>query len=155
MPKLIMLVGVPGSGKSTWIKNQQFLPNTAVLNTDGYIENVARQQGKTYNEIFQDAIEDATRLFNEDLQWYRSIGDNVVLDQTNVTRKSRARKLRPFLDVGYSCDAYYFETKFSLDQVNELRPGKVIPSNVYYKMLHDLEVPSVDEGFEYVYHVRY
>ena len=139
MRKLIMLVGVPGSGKSTWVKKQQFLSDTAVLNTDGY----------------QDAIEDATRLFNENLQWYRSIGDDVVLDQTNVTRKSRARKLRPFLDAGYSCVAYYFESKFSLDQVNELRPGKVIPSPVYYKMQHDLEVPSVDEGFDYVYHVRY
>lgn len=151
-----MLVGIPGSGKSTWIQNNySFFPHAAVLNTDRHIEAIATTKGKTYNEVFQDAIEDATRLFNENLQWYRSCGDNVILDQTNVTRKSRARKLRPFLDAGYNCDCYYFESKFSLDQINELRPGKVIPSHVYYKMLHDLEVPSVDEGFDYVYHVRY
>jgi hypothetical protein len=151
-----MLVGVPGSGKSTWRKlNYLQLQNYRLLSTDDYIEEVAKDQNMTYNEAFADAIGRATTAMESAIKDTIENKQSAIFDQTNVTKKSRAKKLKQFLSAGYNCEAYYFESKLSLSEVNDLRPTKVIPSHIYYKMLHDLEVPSVDEGFDYVYHVRY
>jgi len=148
-----MLVGIPGSGKSTWRKLHH--DNFIVLSTDDYIDRVAMSNSISYTEAFKDAIGRATTAMENSIKDALSAKMNVIFDQTNVTRKTRAKKLKPFLDAGYKCDAYYFESKFSLEQVNELRTDKIIPSHIYYNMLHDLEIPSVEEGFDYVYHVRY
>jgi predicted kinase len=49
-----VLVGMPGVGKSTWInKNYHHLP---VVSSDNFIELMARNQNKTYNEVFQQYI---------------------------------------------------------------------------------------------------
>lgn len=70
-PVLWMLVGVPGSGKSTWIENADLEEgrgrDTTVLSTDYFIECVAAIHGKTYNEVFHDTIKYANRKMYEDL----------------------------------------------------------------------------------------
>ena len=64
MPELVMLSGIPTSGKSTYVKRLLKIPywsNAVVLSTDDYIEKEAQRLNLTYNEIFDDAISDATR----------------------------------------------------------------------------------------------
>jgi len=57
-PVLWMLVGVPGSGKSTWIEETELDEgqgqDTVILSTDDYIEHIASIRGTTYNEVFHD-----------------------------------------------------------------------------------------------------
>ena len=58
-PLLFMLAGIPTSGKSTYIsKLLRDFPDAVVISTDDYIEAVARETGKTYNEVFNDNIKD-------------------------------------------------------------------------------------------------
>ena len=92
MPKLYMLVGVPGAGKSTWIKNHAD-GAAMVLSTDDKIEAAARAQGKTYSEVFKDEIKAATSGMAQDLLRALRDGRDIILDQTNITRKSRKEKL--------------------------------------------------------------
>ena len=54
VPKLYVLVGVPGSGKSTWVANQQWTEDCARVSTDEYVEMYAQSVGKTYTEVFHD-----------------------------------------------------------------------------------------------------
>ena len=59
MAKLYMLIGVPGSGKSTWINNQDWSKDCALISTDKLIEIEATRLGKTYNDVFKNYIKKA------------------------------------------------------------------------------------------------
>jgi predicted kinase len=54
MPTLYVLVGVPGSGKSTWIAQQDWARDCAVVSTDNFVEDYAKQVGSSYSEVFDD-----------------------------------------------------------------------------------------------------
>ena len=147
MPDFIMMVGVPGSGKSTWLREN--FPHPAVYcSTDALIDLHALKEGKTYNEVFRDYIETATDKMQETMDWAFERGMDVVLDQTNLTRKSRARKLA-LVPKGYRKVAVVVPTPEREEWLRRLdRPGKTIPRHVLEAMLASYQEPSLDEGFD-------
>jgi len=150
MPTLYMLIGIPGSGKSTWLAKQAFdWTKTRIISTDNIIERRAREQGKTYSEVFQKEIKGATHQMNRDLKQAIASGDDVVWDQTNLTKKSRASKLSEIPD-SYRKIAVFFSTPDDAELKRRLasRPGKTIPANVVLGMRSQLERPSKAEGFD-------
>ena len=50
MPKCYQLIGVPGSGKSTWADAQSWALTCARVSTDKWVEIYAREVGKTYSQ---------------------------------------------------------------------------------------------------------
>jgi predicted kinase len=152
-----MLVGAPGSGKSTFVHKTQMSgewgPYT-VLSTDAYIVEEAENEGKTYNEVFRDTIKDAEKYFNWDIEEHIQSGRNVIIDRTNMSRKSRAKILQRFLDAGYECEAFVFQAPRDLDVLNEGRPGKEIPVNVMLSMINNYQAPDFDEGFYRITYVK-
>ena len=62
MNKLYVLVGVPGSGKSTWVKNQKWANDCVVVSTDEFVEDYAKECGLTYSEVFDDYMPTAVKL---------------------------------------------------------------------------------------------
>lgn len=150
MPTLYMLVGVPAAGKSTWIEAQKFDPeHTVILSTDKFIDAEAQAQNKTYTEVFKSAIKRATQIMKADLQMAIQDGQNLVWDQTNVTVKSRADKLKLVPDT-YRKVAVFFPTPPQAELARRLasRPGKIIPANVVMAMASQLEPPAPSEGFD-------
>jgi predicted kinase len=151
-----MLVGVPGSGKSTWIENRSYGDegrgrNTTVLSTDYYIECVAKDRGLTYNEVFHDAIKDADRTMWKNLEWAIERDDNIMWDQTNLNRKSRAPKLNAVPST-YRKIGILFPVP-PLDELERRlasRPGKLIPKGVMQNMIDCLTQPLLEEGFDEV-----
>lgn len=147
MPTLYMMIGVPGSGKTTWIKNNKH--NAVVLSTDDYIERVAEKQGKTYSEVFKDAIGPATDQMEKDLiQAIRNERD-IIWDQTNLTAKARKGKLSR-MPKNYRKVAVYFSVPQDLRDRLASRPGKVIPEPVIISMINQLQPPTKEEGFDEV-----
>jgi predicted kinase len=149
-----MLVGVPGSGKSTWIKNQNFDSNTVVISTDDIIEQRARAQGLTYSDVFQTEIKSATAEMNRILMDAVANNKDIVWDQTNLTVKSRRPKLAQ-IPKEYLKIAVYFATPADVELQRRLnnRPGKVIPANIVLGMKSQLQMPALDEGFDRVQYV--
>ena len=154
-PVLWMLVGVPGSGKSTWIENADLEEgrgrDTTVLSTDYFIECVAAIHGKTYNEVFHDTIKYANRKMYEDLDWALEHNHNIIWDQTNTSRKSRKEKLVK-IPAHYKKIAVFFPTPL-LDELERRlasRPGKIIPKGVLQNMIDCLSQPILEEGFDEV-----
>jgi predicted kinase len=144
-----MLVGVPGSGKTTWIKNNKH--NAVVLSTDDYIEKVAAKQGKTYSEAFKDVIGDATDQMEKDLiQAVRNERD-IIWDQTNLTAKTRKSKLSR-IPKSYKKVGVYFSVPHDLRDRLASRPGKTIPEPVVLSMINQLQPPSKEEGFDEIVH---
>ena len=155
MPMLYVLVGVPGSGKTTWIGHQKFdWDKTVVVSTDNLVEQYARSVGQTYNEVFQGYMPTAVELMAEQARQAFKAGKDVVWDQTSTTVKTRARKLR-MTPEHYTKVAVVFDTPAPEQHVKMLdRPGKSIPSEVMNDMISKLVYPTLDEGFDRIFKAK-
>lgn len=147
MATLYMLVGVPGSGKSTWIKNNEH--NAVVLSTDNYIERAAEKHGKTYSEVFQDTIDFATKQMEKDLLQAVRDDRDIIWDQTNLTAKARKSKLSR-IPKSYKKVAVFFSVPSDLRDRLASRPGKSIPEPIVLSMINQLQPPMKEEGFDEV-----
>ena len=149
---MYILVGPPGSGKTTWIE-KEFHEGCFVVSTDNIIQDVAESDGKTYDEVFPKFIKVADRLMWEgfdDLVDGRY--DPIIVDRTNMSVKSRQK----FFDRlnqwhkghGYKIHAVVFPKPEDAEHTRRLnRPGKTIPPHVIQSMLASFEMPTLDEGF--------
>jgi len=148
MPKLYVLVGVPGAGKTTWIGHQDFnWDNTELVSTDRFVEQYADVNKKTYNEVFEAYMPTAVKLMAAQVVAARAAGKDIVWDQTSTTVKSRAKKFNMLPE--YEAIAVVFKTP-ELKELNlrlKSRPGKNIPSHVMVQMIRGFEVPTLSEGF--------
>lgn len=154
-PKLYMLVGVPGSGKSTWVNQYvdfRSHDNLYIASTDDIIEGIALVDGKTYNEVFKDNIKAAEKQMYENVMDATSRDLDIIWDQTNLTRKSRAKKLIMIPD-HYEKIGVLFPTPDDLWERllnREGASGKSIPSHIIRSMIEMIEQPMLDEGFDRV-----
>ena len=148
MPRCYQLVGVPGSGKSTWVNNQHWTMTCAYVSTDKWVEIYAKEVGRTYSEVFKDFMPTAIGLMTEQVVTAREMNRDIVWDQTSTTVKSRARKFRMLPD--YEHIAVVFKTPEHKELMRRLmsRPGKVIPEDVVFDMIDNFEMPTKEEGFE-------
>lgn len=145
MPTVYILIGVPGAGKSTWIKNQKL--DAVTVSTDDHVEAIAAKRNTTYDTIFHDVIKQATAQMKSDLSQAIAARKDVIWDQTNTTKKGRAAKLSKF-PKDYKKVAVFFATPKDLDVRLASRAGKSIPKFVVANMINQLEAPSKDEGWD-------
>ena len=151
MPTCYQLIGVPGSGKSTWIKNQKWALGLTVASTDAYVDKYAKDANKTYNEVFHDVMKNAVDAMVETVEFARSMKLDIIWDQTSVSVKSRAKKFKMLPD--YEHIAVVFDTPEpeELDRRLSSRPGKNIPEYVMESMISSFEYPTMDEGFSEIW----
>ena len=147
MPTFYMLIGVPASGKSTWVEKNK--GDALVISSDNLIEAYAADHGMTYNEVFKEQIKIATAVVKIEAQKAFESDQDVIWDQINITKKSRASKLA-MVPKHYHKTAVFFATPPEEEWQRRLnsRPGKSIPWNVLNGMIRSLEEPSYDEGFD-------
>ena len=155
MPTCYQLVGVPGSGKSTWIKDQIWALGLTIVSTDAFVEDYARAQGKTYSEVFTDYMPTAVNLMAEQVVRARELGHTVIWDQTSTTIASRAKKFRMLPD--YNHIAVVFRTPEHTELMRRLmsrwESGKIIPEHVIASMIASWEEPTEEEGFKEIWYV--
>ncbi len=148
---IVVLVGLPGSGKSTLRKAIFTEDDYVIVSTDDIITEIADHRGETYNDCFKPYIGIAEFVARQ--QFARAIrqGRSIVWDQTNLTVNKRNRILsqvpRSYLKVGV-----YVEIDEERRQARLLdRPGKNIPEDVDANMMKSYVRPSViDEDFDEV-----
>jgi len=153
MPKCYQLIGVPGAGKSTWIKDQIWALGLTVVNTDSFVEDYARVQGKTYSEVFKDYMPTAVDLMAKQVVFAREHGHTIIWDQTSTTIASRARKFNMLPDYEHIAVVFRTPEKAELDRRLASRPGKEIPQYVIEQMIASWEEPTEEEGFKEIWYV--
>ncbi len=151
MPKCYQLIGVPGSGKTTWINSQDWTVPCAVVSTDKWVEIYAKEVGKTYSQIFNDFMPTAVELMAKEVVLAREMNRDVIWDQTSTTIKSRAKKFAMLPN--YEHIAVVFKTPDHKELVRRLmsRPGKEIPEDVIANMIKNFEMPTLEEGFKEIW----
>jgi predicted kinase len=152
MPTCYQLVGIPASGKSTWIKNQIWALGLTVVSTDSFVEDYARTQGKTYSEVFANYMPTAVELMAKQVVFAREHDHTIIWDQTSTTLASRARKFNMLPE--YDHIAVVFRTPEHKELVRRLlsRPGKDIPDHVIASMIASWEEPTLEEGFKEIWY---
>lgn len=155
-----MMIGLPASGKSTWVN--QFVASHSstmsalfVVSTDDIIEMIGNRYGMTYNQVFDELTYSFAEKMSHKLARHAIRNNmNLIWDQTNLTEKSRARKLNLVPVSVYKRIAVYFPIPDDLDKRLLSRPGKNIPSNVIENMKNILEEPKLSEGFDQIIVVK-
>jgi predicted kinase len=153
MSKVYVLVGVPGSGKSTWLASQNWALGLTVVNTDNFVEDYAKKQGKTYSEVFDEYMPTAVELMSKVVVHAREHGHDIIWDQTSTTVKSRARKFRMLRDYEHIAVVFKTPERDELDARLAGRPGKNIPKAVVDSMINGFEMPTEEEGFKEIWYV--
>jgi predicted kinase len=153
---IVLMVGIPGSGKTTIINqiipeyykmlsdSDQAVGLTAV-STDAIIEQHGVDNNLNYSEAFE-VIDSklVTTLFNDMLLSSTNSRENIIIDQTNVGVKSRNRKIRHIQNAN-SCYKPIIicvspPSRFELErrlQARSTETGKHIPVSVIDQMTRD------------------
>jgi predicted kinase len=154
MNKLYVLVGVPASGKTTWIKNQNWIDDCLVVSTDDFVEDYAKECGLTYSEVFDDYMPTAIELMLDKVVWARELGKDIIWDQTSCSIATRAKKIRMLPDYYKIAEVFKTPSTNELNQRLDSRPGKNVPWEVVSSMAQKLEAEPVtqEEGFDEIWY---
>jgi heterogeneous nuclear ribonucleoprotein U-like protein 1 len=158
-PQLIVMVGLPGSGKDYWIN--QFLKDSSeewyVASTDGIIEAIAASKGKTYDDVFSAEVKGATRQMNSEVAQAIKDRKNIIWNQTNMAPGKRKNILSQFPREYIKKAVVVTVDRDIHDQRLKNRAqttGKSIPGFVVNNMRDSYVEPSREEGFDEVIHVN-
>lgn len=158
MNEFIMLIGLPGSGKSTYTAELlRKFPDKGyrILSTDDMIEEKAKAAGKTYSEIFPKInMNYLTKEMKAQFQAGLEAGENMILDRTNMSAKKRKEFLEA-VPSGYKKIAVVFSIPDTLLRerlaTRAAATGKNIPPMVISTMARSYVAPTKDEFDEIIY----
>jgi len=133
-PELVIFVGLPGSGKSTYY--HAHFANTHAHVSKDLMPNAQRRDDRQSLQVEKALAE----------------GRPVVVDNTNPTRDARAPLIAIGKRHGARIIAYYFECSVRLAIVrNAQREGKGrVPNVAIFTTQKKLQPPAQDEGFDEV-----
>jgi len=151
LPKCYQLVGVPASGKTTWINNQYWATQCAIVSTDKWVGIYAVEVGKTYSEVFEDIMPLAVDLMAKEVVVAREMNRDIIWDQTSTTVASRAKKFKMLPHYEHIAVVFKIPEEAELQRRLESRPGKIIPQEVVRGMIDGFEIPTEAEGFHEVW----
>lgn len=150
-PEVRLLVGMPGCGKTTWIKS--FLASEeaqgrtwAIISSDNIIERDAIKAGLTYDEQMLIADKARTKaLIILDIEQAVYHGHSIIWDQTNLKLSDRTENLSRVPE-RYRRIAVWFDVDPEVARIRRgQRIGKNIPEDILVDMKNGFTAPSLDQ----------
>jgi len=141
-PVVTMLVGPPACGKSTWVEDNKY--DHYILSRDAIVMEEAGDVDYTtaFATVDQNKVD---KLHQQALRHLTSFDTTFVVDQTNMSRKSR-RKILSQVSDKYWKKAVVFATGYNdIMERRAAREGKEIPNYVMKNMIGSFMVPLYDE----------
>ena len=150
MAKIIMLIGIPGSGKTTYSKELSNKYDAKVVSTDKVRQTFV---GIDEKEVFPTDY----RLCIEEIKE----GKNVILDATHITPKVRKRSFDALDEYGvlYEKVAVFIDTSIEecarrVEQRNKNPNELFLPVEVVYSYGKNIIPPTKEEGFDEIILVK-
>jgi predicted kinase len=148
-PFVILLSGIPMSGKSTWVRENY--PDTLTISRDELVMEVAgtRDYNLAFKTVNQKAVD---KLLVKRITDAATQKVDVIIDMTNLSRKVRVKNLSYFSDDYYKVavvlpilDSEEYKRRNEFRSMNE---NKFIPPFVIKSMMDSFVVPTEAEGFD-------
>lgn len=153
-PTLYLMVGIPGSGKTTFIK-KHLTDNDVHISRDEVRFAIVPPDAEYFSQ------ED--RVFAEwinQICWSLRSGFNVYADATHISPQSRAKTLRGInyllkKEVEFNLEAIVLNTPLDTClERNSYRTGReLVPEKAIKNMRNSFRFPEIQEGFTRIYRV--
>ena len=142
---VVLAVGLPGSGKSSWFKRHNITPLSSDVLRSMLFDDPAEQR-------FQDLVFSNLRSMLKARLIARRPTNYV--DATNLTPQERQSWTKLAKDFGYDVHAVFFDVPLEVCIERHQRRDRLVPEDVMRKMAAKLKPPTFDEGFAKITVVR-
>ena len=142
---VVLAIGLPGSGKSTWFKRHSVVPLSSDLLRTILFDDVTQQK---YQDLVFSTLRALLRArLIAHMPW------NYV-DATNLSPHERRGWIKMARDFGYEVHALFFDVPVEVCVERNRRRERVVPEEVMQRMAVKLRPPTFDEGFSKITVVR-
>jgi predicted kinase len=142
---VVLAIGLPGSGKSSWFKRHDIIPLSSDLVRGLLFDDATEQR-------FQDLVFSSLRsLLRARLIAGRPMN---FIDATNLSPKERHSWIKMAHDFGYEAHAVFFDVPTEVCMERNRKRLRNVPDEVMLRMAQKLRPPKFDEGFAKVIVVR-
>lgn len=169
LAKCIILTGIPTCGKSTFIKNNFNLNETVILSIDELIIN--KYPDLTYNEAYKKVMEKKERVEKDEkgeevTKIYTDFDDiekefselifsnskkelNLIIDKTNLTKKSRNKVIAKIPSSKYKivniCFLIGEQMINKRNKKRDIEDNKYMSKRTFDLMIKNFNLPSLEE----------
>ena len=142
---VVLAIGLPGSGKSSWFKRNNISPLSSDLVRSLLFDDPNEQR-------FQDLVFSNLRsMLRARLIARRPMN---YVDATNLTPHERSSWIKLAKDSGYEVQALYFDVPLDVCLERNQKRQRVVSEDIMRKMSAKLKPPTFDEGFSKITVVR-
>jgi predicted kinase len=142
---VVLTIGLPGSGKSTWYKRRGITPLSSDLLRTILFDNITEQR---YQHLVFSTLRSLLRArLIAKMPW------NYV-DATNLSPHERKQWIKMSKGFGYEVQAVFFDVPVEVCMERNRRRERMVPEDVMRRMASKLKPPTFTEGFSKIVVVR-
>lgn len=148
-PSVIMLVGIPGSGKSEIAKQVSGLLSIPVLSSDSYRAKLSPLRAESDQTVSRDAWNLLFKHAKDSIDYNKSI----IVDATHTVERFRSRDIRRYRQFGArAVVGLYVVSDVATALHRNAKRTRFVPEHVIFQMHTNLEqaTPSTKDGFDFV-----
>jgi len=142
---VVLSIGLPGSGKSTWFKRHNILPLSSDMVRILLFDDVTEQR-------YQDLVFSTLRSMLRARLLARRPWNYV--DATNLSPHERRSWIKLAHDFGYEAHAVFFDVPPEVCIDRNRRRERNVPEEIMLRMANKLRPPKFEEGFAKITVVR-
>lgn len=167
MASLYMMVGIPGSGKSTVAKKvASQKPGTVIVSSDALRKKYFGSEDTLYDDILIEPYLDGLSEENKQKERYKRIagnsfifekmdelcekalkeGHDVIYDATNTRQVDRASTLYQFFNLCDNAYIVYINCPLELALERNAKRERHVPEDVIRKMYEKMDIPQPKEN---------
>ncbi|HEX6881579.1 MAG TPA: ATP-binding protein [Terriglobales bacterium] len=142
---IVLAIGLPGSGKSSWFKRNNIIPLSSDLVRGLLFDDPTEQR-------FQDLVFSTLRAMLR----ARMIASRPwnYIDATNLSPKERHSWIKMAKDFGYEAHAVFFDVPTDVCMERNRMRSRNVPDEIMERMAQKLRPPKFEEGFTKITIVR-
>ena len=142
---VVLSIGLPGSGKSSWFKRRGVTPLSSDLLRRLLFDDTTEQR---YQDLVFGTLRSLLRA-----RLVARMPFNYV-DATNLSPRERHGWIKMAREFGYDVHAVFFDVPLEVCMERNQRRERVVPEDVMQRMSAKLRPPTFDEGFAKIIVVR-